>query len=77
MSKPPATTSRECAAQPAVGDGGVAGAGPDTAPGICCECGQRTDHGRVLGHVDQGSGAGWTVLICSVCDLRPKSRPGR
>ena len=49
---------------------------PERAPGPCCECGEHTDHGRVLGHVDQASGPGWTVLICPVCDLKPKRRPG-
>ena len=50
---------------------------PETAPGLCCECGEHTDHGRVLGSVDQASGPGWTVLICPSCDLKPKPRPGR
>ncbi|WP_034090649.1 hypothetical protein [Streptacidiphilus albus] len=63
--------------QSAVSDDSVTGTSPETAPGICCECGERTDHGRVLGDVDQGSGAGWTVLICPPCDLEPKPRPGR
>ena len=60
-------------------DDTVAGtsSGAEIAPGICCECGEHTDHGRVLGHVDQASGAGWTVLICPACDLKPKPRPGR
>ena len=50
---------------------------PETAPGLCCECGEHTDHGRVLGNVDQASGPGWTVIICPACDLKPKPRPGR
>ena len=47
---------------------------PETAPGLCCECGDHTDHGRVLGDVDQASGPGWTVLICPTCDFKPKPR---
>ncbi len=57
-------------------DSVTAASSPETAPGICCECGEHTDHGRVLGNVDQRSGAGWTVLICPACDLRPKPRSG-
>ena len=64
--------------QSAASDGDVAEtSGPEIAPGICCECGEHTDHGRVLGNVDQGSGAGWTVLICPACDRKPRPRPGR
>jgi hypothetical protein len=63
--------------RPAAADSTVpAMAGPETAPGLCCECGEHTDHGRVLGNVDQASGPGWTVLICPVCDLKPKPPPG-
>ena len=63
--------------RPAAADCTVTGASsPETVPGLCCECGEHTDHGRVLGHVDQGSGPGWTVLICPTCDLKPKPRPG-
>ena len=66
------------AEHPAVPDGTMAGTrSPETAPGLCCECGERTDHGRILGHVDQASGAGWTVLICPACDLKPKPRRSR
>ena len=61
---------------PVVADGTLATSNPETAPGLCCECGVHTDHGRVLGNVDQASGPGWTVLIRPACDLKPKPPPG-
>jgi hypothetical protein len=49
----------------------VTGAGVETAAGHCTDCGEYTEAGRVLGHVDQGSGPGFTVVQCPRCEATP------
>lgn len=54
------------------GAGSMADAVPDErSPGNCRHCGEFTDRGRVVGHVDQGSGPGWTVVVCPACEPAP------
>jgi hypothetical protein len=52
----------------------VSGEPPEKAAGHCNDCGEHTDAGRVLGHVDQGSGPGFTVVQCSRCEMTPPKR---
>ena len=42
-----------------------------TACGVCSDCGTETASGRVVAGIDQGSGPGYTVIICPGCDKRP------
>ncbi|MBC3843484.1 hypothetical protein GXW82_34605 [Streptacidiphilus sp. 4-A2] len=53
----------------------MTGTTPEYGAGFCCDCGRTTVAGRILGHVDQSSGPGYTVILCPNCDLKPpKSR---
>ncbi|QMU78580.1 hypothetical protein GXW83_25605 [Streptacidiphilus sp. PB12-B1b] len=48
------------------------------ACGYCHVCSQYTARGRVVGSVDQGSGPGYLVLACAVCDrLTPAAARAR
>ena len=47
-----------------------------TAYGHCCDCG-RLAVGRVVGRIEQNSGAGLTVTVCRDCDNQPSPAPRR
>jgi hypothetical protein len=41
--------------------------------GNCRDCGN-VGPGRLVGHIDQGSGPGWTVVVCPRCERNPPKR---
>lgn len=47
----------------------------DYASGHCVDCGRYTPRGRILGSIDQGSGPGYTPVVCAVCDPQPDGPP--
>ncbi|QMU69167.1 hypothetical protein [Streptacidiphilus sp. P02-A3a] len=65
----------EAEALAASSGGSASGAAPERAFGHCRHCGDETV-GRLVEHVDQGSGPGWTVVVCPRCARRPPVVPG-
>jgi len=47
---------------------------PVRAFGHCRHCGHETV-GRLVEHIDQSSGPGWTVVVCKPCEKNPPVTP--
>ena len=48
---------------------------PERAAGHCTDCGRYVTRGRVVGSIDQGSGPGYTAVVCATCDPQPDGPP--
>jgi len=52
----------------------VSAAARERAFGHCRHCGTETE-GVLVKYIDQGSGPGWTVIVCKPCEKNPPVTP--
>ncbi len=52
----------------------MSAAQPERAVRNCRHCGE-IGPGTLVQHIDQGSGPGWTVVICPPCEQNPPVIP--
>jgi hypothetical protein len=52
----------------------VSATSPERAFGHCRHCGLEAE-GVLVEYIDQGSGPGWTVVVCKPCEKNPPVTP--